>query len=233
MVLNFLNQLSNAGSFARFSQWNVVVLEFGSPCMPRSPLLMHDSRHDQPWIFPFFTKFFIFNVESIAFMKRTYSRAVFRISRVKSSNRSHRSFWRTDFFAKRINIDLLKTGRVSYILHVIRSHRSFTNWIWNWLGWLEKFCLSSNFSFLLSSNFTFWLSSNFHCGRRGTEKSICSGSLWFSSLGSMGKKNTVCLLLESWTSRYQSIVDNRVKIECASNVVDVMEYSTPNHYIVL
>ena len=35
------------------------------------------------------------------------------------------------------------------------------------------------------------------------------------------------------TSRYQSIVDNRTKIECASNVVDVMEYSTPNHYIVL
>ena len=35
------------------------------------------------------------------------------------------------------------------------------------------------------------------------------------------------------TSRYQSIVDNRMKIECASDVVDVMEYSTPNHYIVL
>ena len=27
------------------------------------------------------------------------------------------------------------------------------------------------------------------------------------------------------TSRYQSIVDNRMKIERASNVVDVMEYS--------
>ena len=35
------------------------------------------------------------------------------------------------------------------------------------------------------------------------------------------------------TSRYQSIVDTRKKIECTSNVVDVMEYSTPNHYIVL
>ena len=41
----------------------------------------------------------------------------------------------------------------------------------------------------------------------------------------MGKKNTVCLLIKFLTSRYQSIVDNRVKIECASNVVDVMEYS--------
>ena len=35
------------------------------------------------------------------------------------------------------------------------------------------------------------------------------------------------------TSRYQSIVDDRVKVERTSNVVDVMEYSTPNHYIVL
>ena len=35
------------------------------------------------------------------------------------------------------------------------------------------------------------------------------------------------------TSRYQSIVDNRVKIERTSNVVDVMEYSTLNYYIVM
>ena len=35
------------------------------------------------------------------------------------------------------------------------------------------------------------------------------------------------------TSRYQSVVDGGVEIGCASNVVDVMEYSTPNHYIVL
>ena len=34
------------------------------------------------------------------------------------------------------------------------------------------------------------------------------------------------------TSRYQSIVDNRMKIECASSVVNVMEYSSPNHHIV-
>ena len=35
------------------------------------------------------------------------------------------------------------------------------------------------------------------------------------------------------TSRYQSNVDNRVKIERTSNVVDMMEYSTLNNYIVL
>ena len=35
------------------------------------------------------------------------------------------------------------------------------------------------------------------------------------------------------TSRNQSIVDNRMKIERASHVVNVIEYSTHNHYIVL
>ena len=35
------------------------------------------------------------------------------------------------------------------------------------------------------------------------------------------------------TSRYQSIVDNRVKIERTSNVVDVMEFSTLNQHIVV
>ena len=38
---------------AHASQRNVVVLDFGSPCPPRSPLLTHDSRHDQQRIFPF------------------------------------------------------------------------------------------------------------------------------------------------------------------------------------
>ena len=38
--------------FARVSQRNVVVLEFGSPCLPRSPSSVHDSRHEQQWIFP-------------------------------------------------------------------------------------------------------------------------------------------------------------------------------------
>ena len=36
---------------------------------------------------------------------------------------------------KEFNIDLLGTGRVSSILHVIRSPRSVTYWIWSWLGW--------------------------------------------------------------------------------------------------
>ena len=43
---------------ARASQRNVVVLEFGRPCPPRSPSLTHDSRHDQQRIFPFFYEVF-------------------------------------------------------------------------------------------------------------------------------------------------------------------------------
>ena len=35
------------------------------------------------------------------------------------------------------------------------------------------------------------------------------------------------------TSRYQSIVDNRVKIECAPNMINVRECSSPFHHIVL
>ena len=35
------------------------------------------------------------------------------------------------------------------------------------------------------------------------------------------------------TSKYQSIVDNRMKIECASNVINVREYSRSNQHVVL
>ena len=50
----FSESLVERWYFARISQRNVVVLEFGSPCRLRSPSLLHDSRHDQQWIFPFF-----------------------------------------------------------------------------------------------------------------------------------------------------------------------------------
>ena len=39
--------------FAHASQQNVVILEFGSPCSPRSALFAHNlNRHDQQRIFP-------------------------------------------------------------------------------------------------------------------------------------------------------------------------------------
>ena len=40
--------------FAYISQRNVVVLEYGSSCLSRSPSPYHDSRHEQQWIFQFF-----------------------------------------------------------------------------------------------------------------------------------------------------------------------------------
>ena len=74
---------------AHISQRNVVVLEFGSPCLPRSPPSVHDSRQEQQWIFHSFTKYFIINVERIGFM--TYLRVVLCCSCMKNSNRSSRS----------------------------------------------------------------------------------------------------------------------------------------------
>ena len=54
------------------SQRNVVVLEFGSPCPLRSPLLTHDSnRHHQQRSLRSLTKCFISNVQRFAFMNRT------------------------------------------------------------------------------------------------------------------------------------------------------------------
>ena len=70
-------------------------------------------------------------------------------------NESLRSLWRTRFFAKRMTIDLSRTGRFSFILHTnhvmrdIKSPRSLTNWIWSWLvrleasRWLPSFCTLS------------------------------------------------------------------------------------------
>ena len=78
--------------FARISQRNVVVLEFGSPRLPRSPSLVHDSRHDQQWIFPIFYEVLHHQRERIAFMSRTCSRAVLCFSCMKRRSKSPRSF---------------------------------------------------------------------------------------------------------------------------------------------
>ena len=44
---------------AHASQQNVVTLEFGSPCSPRSALFAHDLNcHDQQRVFPFFHEVF-------------------------------------------------------------------------------------------------------------------------------------------------------------------------------
>ena len=175
MFLNFLNQILERCYSARASQRNVVVLEFGSPRPPRSPLLIRDSRHDKQRIFPFSYEVFhlqrwtfrfhgqnvfenylthrsrhewwhksphsvlcLFNVEIMSVFRWTcleYTRLMNGLTGNGSRKRSLRSLWRTRFFAKRMNINLLRTGRFSFILHtnhVMRdngSPRSRTNWI--------------------------------------------------------------------------------------------------------
>ena len=49
-----------------------------------------------------------------------------------------------------------------------------------------------------------------YCARRGTLKSIFSGSLWLLSIGSISRKNTVCLLLEFWPPG----INPELMIEC-------------------
>ena len=67
------------------------------------------------------------------------------------NNGSPRSFRRNSFFVKRMNIDLLRTGRFSSTLHGSRvifnngSPRSLTTLIWNWLVRLETSRKLSNF----------------------------------------------------------------------------------------
>ena len=50
----------------------------------------------------------------------------------------------------------------------------------------------------------------------------------------INKQKEHCLsFAQILTSRYQSIADNRMKIECASNMINVREYSSSNQHIVL
>ena len=52
-------------------------------------------------------------------------------------------------------------------------------------------------------------------------------------LDQWARKNTVYLLVEILTSRYQSVVDDRMKIKRTSCVVNMLEESTLNYHIVL
>ena len=68
-------------------------------------------------------------------------------------------------------------------------------------------CFVKNFNLfhkarLMSTQYTvFWCFFQplcMYCARRGASKSIVSGSLWFLSMGSTNRKNTVCRLLKFW-----------------------------------
>ena len=78
--------------FAYALQQNVTVLEFENPCPPRSPLLTHDSRHDQLRVLPFFHELFFSNVECFANMNRTYLKTIWHIFCVYFNNESPPSF---------------------------------------------------------------------------------------------------------------------------------------------
>ena len=81
--------------FARVSQRNVVVLEFGSPCLPRSPFfLMTQMVMINNGSLRSFTKCFISNVECFAFMNRTCLRTIWHIFCVCFNNESPRSLMR-------------------------------------------------------------------------------------------------------------------------------------------
>ena len=78
---------------AHASQRNVVDLEFGSPCPPRSPSLTHETQivMINNGSFRSFTKCFISNVECFAFMNRTCLRTIWHIFCVCFNNESARS----------------------------------------------------------------------------------------------------------------------------------------------
>ena len=72
-----------------------------------------------------------------------------------------------------------------------------------------------------------------YCARRGTFKSIFSRSLCSLFLGSISTKEYCLSLAWILTSKYQSIVDERMKIKRTSDVVNMMKESALNFHIVL
>ena len=159
-------------------------------------------------------------------------------------HRFPRSIWRAKFFVQTLFIDLLWTGRFSF-LHkntfcVLRFPRSITDWIGFGLGWFGKFNTRC-FSKRLLNELSNWLL--FNCRTRLITVHV-SCETWYREVNMfrismnfifwINKQEEHCLSsAQILTSRYQSIVDNRMKIECASDVVNVSEYSSSNHHIVL
>ena len=72
-----------------------------------------------------------------------------------------------------------------------------------------------------------------YCARRGTFKSISSGSLWLF-VPRINRQEEYCLsLTQILTSRYKSRVDDRMKIERTSNMVNMLGEIARNNNIVL
>ena len=181
--------------FARVSQRNLVVLEFWSPCLP---LFFHEVSHRQCWVFQphdiFEGRFFTATVSvkgrpilnwvcsTLGLLLSSDERAW--ISSV-STGRSVLSE-ETEFFAKRIHTNLLRTRRFSFILHFITPDLSRIGFGVGWVDWKN----------LVSNNFSFWSSNSFSLLFFRTQfscpfvllRDLWRKSRWVSSLGSIGRK---------------------------------------------
>ena len=143
-----------------------------------------------------------------------------------------------------MNIDLLRTGRVCSIFHVIKSPLSITNWCWSFLGWLEKLGLSNNFSFWLLNTFRTQFLSIRDAIRSFVEVEVTwiffRRRLFQFSVSQLLEYNQLVVFLEGWL---HSIEFDRMSIlsqsqdRCRSNIqrLDVfsMHYAGIVHDVVI
>ena len=114
MVLNFLNQFSNACALRMLHNrmWQSRNSE-----VTRSVLIARDLiRHALQRVAPFYHEFFISNVEVCAFMRGTCLGNSWLVICVTADNGCHRSIMFNSFFMKRTCFDLLGMGRFSSTL---------------------------------------------------------------------------------------------------------------------
>ena len=185
VVSQFSESIVERWYFARVSQRNVVVPGILKSMSASSPSWVHDSHHEQQWIFSILLRSTSSSTLSVLASWYTWESscpaavsvtsrpvlswvcstlrtlAVFRWTCVISLcfNKSPFSIWRTEFFVKIINIDLLRRGRVSSIFHVHQVALIYheLDLEFGWVDWKHLLGLSNNFSFWLSNSFTFWL----------------------------------------------------------------------------
>ena len=155
------------------------------------------------------TKYFIFNVERFACMSRTCLRNVWHINHVVRDNGSlrslmclfnveilclqmngsPRSLWRTRFFAKRINIDLLRTERflssctpITSCLISGRPDLSRIGLRVGWFGWklLDSCPASDRWAWSEPNSLFHWCFNEIFVGSRGEMFSFRTRLLQFS-----------------------------------------------------
>ena len=140
----FFESIVERWYFTRVSQQNVTVLASGSLCLSRSPIIDSWFSSWSAMDFPILLRSTSSSTLNVLLSwEETYSRAVFRISRIKCLNRSLRSFWRTEFFAKELT--LISWERYVFLPSCMLSGRPDLSRIGFGVGWvgLGTFCLTS------------------------------------------------------------------------------------------